>query len=186
MLKENIQLQQKLIKTLEAVEEKMSEGQWEEANSLLKIGIERLGRQYFQIPLLDDTSLRLTLAQSEDAANNFQTAAHIRYTILDSRMSIFQRKIDGQTLALNAENDLTASGKLIALKQFERANNLLKESIEKIGNKYKNPLLKIDPSKEDFSSAILEEETNDFEASALLFSRVLGFRARQLKDLFQD
>lgn len=64
---------------------------WSSANALLKQGLDAVGERYAVHNSIDDTGMKLLLADTEEQKGCLQTAAQIRQRILASRLLLLGR-----------------------------------------------------------------------------------------------
>jgi hypothetical protein len=64
---------------------------WLEANRLLKGGLQAIGDRYASADTIDDTGMKLVLADVEEQKGKLETAAHLRLGVLKARLSMLQR-----------------------------------------------------------------------------------------------
>ena len=66
---------------------------WQAANMKFIQGIEKLGDAYSSPDIIDDTGMKLTLADIEAQAGNIGNSAKIRGKVLSDRLLILRKKI---------------------------------------------------------------------------------------------
>ena len=62
------------------------------ASKIFDHGLHILGDNYFYDGLVDDTGIKLVIAQSEESKGVFEVAANIKGRVLDSRLEAFRAK----------------------------------------------------------------------------------------------
>lgn len=84
------ELNQKVSRILHSADEKIKERDWKSANDLLRKGLIVLGSSYFSPDTIDETGMKLVLADSEERNGNLEGAAKIRRRILENRQILYQ------------------------------------------------------------------------------------------------
>lgn len=69
----------------------MSKSDWVTAGKFIQQGIDVLGRQYLGPDTLDETGTKLQLSLIEAQRGNFQIAANLRRSVLQSRLTQFKK-----------------------------------------------------------------------------------------------
>lgn len=69
----------------------MAREDWGTAATLIQQGIDVLGRQYLGPDTLDETGTKLQLSSVEAQRGNFQIAANLRRSVLQSRLTQFKK-----------------------------------------------------------------------------------------------
>lgn len=77
---------------LKAAEQAIEKQEWPPANALLKQGLDVLGDRYISNNTIDDSGMKLVLAVADEKKGALQTAAHIRRSVLASRLSLLRQK----------------------------------------------------------------------------------------------
>lgn len=77
---------------LNTAEQALERQEWPLANVLLKRGLDTLGDRYTTSNTIDDSGMKLVLADAEERKGNLQTSAQIRQSVLASRLSLFISK----------------------------------------------------------------------------------------------
>lgn len=77
---------------LNTAEQALERQEWPLANVLLKRGLDTLGDRYTASNTIDDSGMKLVLADAEEKKGNLQTSAQIRQSVLASRLSLFVNK----------------------------------------------------------------------------------------------
>jgi hypothetical protein len=86
-------LDRETVLTLRLADEKIAEQDWVSANVLLKKGLSTLGDSYLSADTIDETGMKLILADAAEKNGDLQSAAKIRLRMLGSRHTQLQRKI---------------------------------------------------------------------------------------------
>jgi hypothetical protein len=86
-------LDQEIALTLRLADEKITEQDWVSANVLLKKGLATLGDSYLSADTIDETGMKLILADAAEENGDLQSAAKIRLKMLASRHAQLQGKI---------------------------------------------------------------------------------------------
>jgi septal ring factor EnvC (AmiA/AmiB activator) len=89
------QLEKQTSSRLEKANIAIKKRQWINANIALKSALLKLGDHYFIAGIIDETGMKLALADTEERKHAIDTAAHIRQKILALRLAILQQKIEG-------------------------------------------------------------------------------------------
>ena len=76
---------------LKAAEQAIERQEWSLANALLKQGLDAVGDRYIVSNTIDDSGMKLVLAETEERKGALQTAAQIRRGVLASRLSLLRR-----------------------------------------------------------------------------------------------
>lgn len=77
--------------TLKAAEQAIENKEWASANTLLKRGLDIVGDRHTTPDSIDDSGMKLVLAEAEEKKGALHTAAHIRRSVLASRLSLLRR-----------------------------------------------------------------------------------------------
>jgi hypothetical protein len=94
-LNEYKRLEQEITRSLEEASVTMKEEQWTDANTLLKAALAKLGENYLVPNIIDETGMKLVLADTQEHQNAVEMAAHIRHKMLTSRLALLRQKIEG-------------------------------------------------------------------------------------------
>ena len=92
MTNANQLLIQKIEALLVAADKAVKKEQWEQANTLLKEGLDTLGDLYVSSDIVDDTGMKLVLASAKENEGSLQVAATIRRRVLAARLSLLREK----------------------------------------------------------------------------------------------
>ena len=84
---------QALVPLIQAASERAD---WPQANTLLKQAFEQLGERYQSPDVIDETGMRLVLADAQERAGAWPAATSIRSRMLETRLQMLQRKLTGQ------------------------------------------------------------------------------------------
>lgn len=57
-------------------------------------GVDALGATYYDEDLIDDSGMKLVLAKTEEAQGRFESAANLKKSVLESRLSAWRSKCD--------------------------------------------------------------------------------------------
>jgi hypothetical protein len=79
--------------TLESAEKAIEKQDWPAANVLLQQGLTDLGNRYLTADIIDETGMKLMVAEVEEKKGSLSTAAGIRRGVLSSRLSLLRQKI---------------------------------------------------------------------------------------------
>ncbi len=77
---------------LESADQAALREDWVEANALLKRGLEMLGSRYVSSGAIDETGMKLVLAEAEEKRGALDNAARMRRRILSERLTALQKK----------------------------------------------------------------------------------------------
>lgn len=72
----------------------MNQKAWESANTLLKQGLSGLGDRYLTNDIIDDSGLKLLVANDKENSGEVENAVKIRYSILDARLNLLFQKLE--------------------------------------------------------------------------------------------
>ena len=89
MMSANQALAKEVETLLNTVEQALERQEWPLANVLLKRGLDSLSDRYTASNSIDDSGMKLVLADAEEKKGNLQTSAQIRHSVLASRLSLF-------------------------------------------------------------------------------------------------
>ena len=92
-----IELFQKTNRFLCLADERIAIRDFEKANSYLKEGLFLLGDSYAVSDILDDTGIKLVLADLDEKKGEIENAVYIRRRMLSARLEIFKKKISKGT-----------------------------------------------------------------------------------------
>ena len=92
-MKDNHQLATQVEVMLNQAKSDTSAEKWKNANDSLQKGIELLGEQYLSQDIVDDTGMKLIVANMAASKGDWETAATVKEKILSSRLQAFRSKI---------------------------------------------------------------------------------------------
>ncbi|MNT17168.1 hypothetical protein D3C72_1523060 [compost metagenome] len=92
-MKDNHQLASQVEVLLDQAKIDISNEKWKDANESLQKGIELLGEQYLSQDIVDDTGMKLIVANMAASKGDWEAAATVKEKILFSRLQAFQSKI---------------------------------------------------------------------------------------------
>ena len=93
-MKDNHQLASQVEVLLDQAKIDISNEKWKDANDSLQKGIELLGDQYLSKDIIDDTGMKLIVANMAASKGDWEAAATVREKILSSRLQAFRSKIE--------------------------------------------------------------------------------------------
>lgn len=88
-------LVEQITSTLRGADHAIELSQWAAANVLLKRGLAEMGDRYARATTIDDSGMKLVLADMEDQKGNPQAASAIRRRVLAERLSQLREKSAG-------------------------------------------------------------------------------------------
>ncbi|MNV63424.1 hypothetical protein D3C71_1560170 [compost metagenome] len=92
-MKDNHQVASQVEGLLDQANIDISNEKWKDANESLQKGIELLGEQYLSQDIVDDTGMKLIVANMAASKGDWEAAATVKEKILFSRLQAFQSKI---------------------------------------------------------------------------------------------
>lgn len=92
-MKNNHQLATQVEVMLNQAKSDTSAEKWKDANDSLQKGIELLGEQYLSQDIVDDTGMKLIVANMAASKGDWEAAATVKEKILSSRLQAFRSKI---------------------------------------------------------------------------------------------
>ena len=92
-MKDNHQLASQVEVLLDQAKIDISNEKWKDANDSLQKGIELLGDQYLSKDIIDDTGMKLIIANAAARKGDWEAAAAVKEKILSSRLQAFRSKI---------------------------------------------------------------------------------------------
>ncbi len=88
-------LEQETSRSLEEATLAIEKMQWVSANDLLKAALSKLNYHYVVLDTIDDSGMKLVLADDQERTHKVESAAQIRHRVLESRLASLQKKIAG-------------------------------------------------------------------------------------------
>ncbi|WP_346836424.1 hypothetical protein [Microbulbifer sp. SAOS-129_SWC] len=90
----DVEIYNKASDQLSEADKAIIEKRYSDANKLLNEGLEAIGNRYFQDDIVDDTGMKLTLADLEEEGGKASVAAGIRRGVLSTRLEIFKKMLN--------------------------------------------------------------------------------------------
>lgn len=92
---ENLAMEVALI--LESADQAIATEDWAAANVLLKRGLKQLGSRYVSADTIDETGMKLVLADAAEKRGEPQNAARMRRNLLSTRLALLRKRLEASS-----------------------------------------------------------------------------------------